>query len=126
MEALKKKMLVIEDDSIMGMEMKEVLEDFGYEVSGVVASGDAAIAAAKHTRPDLILLDIRLKGSMSGIEVARAMRTFTDAPITFLTGYKNESTMSETQQIPGAYVLTKPVDFDELNNTLKRALGAKP
>lgn len=126
MAALKKKILVIEDDSIMGMEMKEVLEGFGYEVSGVVTSGDAGISEAKKTKPDLILLDIRLKGSMSGIEVARAIRLFTNAPITFLTGYKNESTVSETQQISGSYMLTKPVDFDELNNTLQKAIEARP
>ena len=126
MATQKAKMLVIEDDSIMGMEMKEVLEGFGYEVSDIVSSGEAAIKAVKLYRPDLVLMDIRLKGDMSGIEAARKMRAFTAAPITFLTGYRNDGTIREVKDIPGTYLLTKPIDFDKLDNTLKEALNAAP
>ncbi|MFA5100525.1 MAG: response regulator [Candidatus Omnitrophota bacterium] len=120
----KRKMLVIEDDSIMGMEMKEVLEEFGYEVSDIVSSGEAAIKAVKLYRPDLVLMDIRLKGDMSGIEAARKMRAFTSAPITFLTGYRSDGTVKDIRSIPCTYLLTKPIDFDKLNSTLQEALGS--
>jgi CheY-like chemotaxis protein len=120
----KAKMLVIEDDSIMGMEMKEVLEGFGYEVSDVVSSGEAAIKAVKLHQPDLVLMDIRLKGDMSGIEAAQKMRAFTSAPIAFLTGYRNDGTSKEVHAIPGTYLLTKPIDFDKLSSTLQEALGS--
>jgi CheY-like chemotaxis protein len=126
MATQKPKMLVIEDDSIMGMEMREVLEGFGYEVSDIVSSGEAAIKAVKLYRPDLVLMDIRLKGDMSGIEAAHKMRAFTSAPITFLTGYRNDGTIREVKEIPGTYLLTKPIDFDKLNTTLQEALNAAP
>jgi two-component system, response regulator PdtaR len=118
----KAKMLVIEDDSIMGMEMKDVLEEFGYEVLGIVCSGEAAVKAVRLYRPDLVLMDIRLKGDMSGIEAAHRIRAFTSAPITFLTGYRNDGTSREVRGIPGTYLLPKPVDFDRLNSTLQEAL----
>jgi CheY-like chemotaxis protein len=124
MATQKAKMLVIEDDSIMGMEMKEVLEGFGYEVTDIVSSGDAAVKAVKSSRPDLVLMDIRLKGDMSGIEAARRMRAFTSAPITFLTGYRSEGVSKQVQEISGTYLLTKPVDFDKLNITLQAALSS--
>jgi len=124
MATQKAKMLVIEDDSIMGMEMKEVLEGFGYEVSDIVSSGEAALKAVKLHRPDLVLMDIRLKGDMSGIEAAHKMRTFTSAPITFLTGYRSDGTSKEVRSIPRTYLLTKPIDFDKLSSTLQEALSS--
>ena len=124
MSARKAKMLVIEDDSVMGMEMKEVLEGFGYEVVDIVSSGEAAVEAVRSLGPDLVLMDIRLKGNMSGIDAARSIRALTSAPITFLTGYRNEGTIRDVKAIPGAYLLTKPVDFDKLNSTLQEALSS--
>jgi CheY-like chemotaxis protein len=123
MSARKAKMLVIEDDSVMGMEMKEALEGFGYEVVDIVSSGEAAIKAVRSLGPDLVLMDIRLKGDMSGLDAARRIRALTSAPITFLTGYRNDSIIKDVLAIPGAYLLTKPVDFDKLNVTLREALS---
>jgi CheY-like chemotaxis protein len=123
MAAKKSKLLVVEDDSIMGIELKEVLEAFGYQVLDIVSSGEEAVKAAQKYSPDLVLMDIRLKGNINGIEATRKIREFSDVPVTFLTGYKSDGIVQEVAAIPGTVMLTKPVDFDRLKNSLKKTLS---
>jgi CheY-like chemotaxis protein len=124
MKGKKFRLLVVEDDSIMGMEMKDILEDFGYEVLCIVSSGNEAVKAAESSKPDLVLMDIRLKGEMNGIEASRKIRGFSKAPVIFITGYKNSETAEEAGSIPESFLLTKPVDFEQLKVALEKALAA--
>jgi CheY-like chemotaxis protein len=123
MKAKKSRLLVVEDDSIMGMEMQGILEEFGYAVLGIISSGNEAIKAAESSKPDAVLMDIRLKGEMTGIEASRKIRVFSKVPIIFITGYKNSETVQEVSLIPAAFLLTKPVDFEQLKVLLEKVLN---
>ncbi len=119
----KKRVLVIEDDSIMGMEMKDALEERGYEVSDVVTSGEKALAAFKAKAPDILFMDIKLKGILTGLEVARQIRGSSEAPIIFVTGYKNSSTWEQAEEIRTSFFITKPFDMIQLDKLIKQAVG---
>jgi len=123
MSQRKARFIIVEDDSIMGMEMTDIIESFGYEVLDVVDSGAAAIKSVKRYEPDMILMDIRLKGDMDGIEASRQIRSFTQKPITFITGYKDNGTVQRAAMISNSVFLTKPVDFDQLRISLQQNLS---
>ena len=120
MPSEKKCILIVEDDVIMGMQMHELLENFGYEIAEIVSSGESAIKAAQLNKPDLVFMDIRLKGSMDGIEAAKNIRFFSQVPILFLTGYKNIDTAEQIKAIRNSFLVTKPFDPDDLGSMLKK------
>jgi len=68
------RILIVEDERITAADLEEVLKDLGYEVSAVVSSGESAIREAERNPPDLVLMDIRIKGEMDGTEAARLLR----------------------------------------------------
>ncbi len=125
MEGIRPKLLVVEDDTIMGMEMKEILESFGYDVIDVCDQAEKAVISAQRAGPDAVLMDIRLKGDTDGIEAAERMRVFSAVPIVFLTGYKDNATVERAAKIMNSLYLTKPVDFDDLRLKLSGFLSKK-
>src|SRR5258706_13191238 len=90
------RLLVVEDESIVAMDLADSLRQLGYDVVGIVASGTSAVETATTTRPDLILIDIRLRGDMNGIEAARLCRGRADIPATFLTAPAHARTLERT------------------------------
>ena len=91
----KLKILVVEDESIVAKDIQNSLKKLGYIVPTIVASGEKAIEEVEQTRPDLILMDIMLKGEMSGIEVANIIRERFDIPVIFLTAYADDNTLAK-------------------------------
>ena len=77
------RILVVEDESIMSMLIKRKLENWGYNIVGMVDTGEDAVNKAKETKPDLILMDIVIKGSIDGIETAEEIRKTLDIPIIY-------------------------------------------
>lgn len=112
--------LVVEDDIIMGMELEELLETLGYKTLAIASSGESAIKAVRLQRPDFVLMDIKLKGAMNGIEAARNLRLFTQVPIIFLTGYKNSGMAEKVNAIQNSSLITKPFDPAKLSMTVKK------
>lgn len=116
------KILVAEDDSIVSLDIQRVLESFGYKVPFVVSSGEDAINMAQKLHPDLILMDVSLKGNIDGIEAASMIKNL-NIPVIFLTAYKNRSLIDRAQKTdPYGYVL-KPFDEQELRLTIDMALN---
>jgi len=114
--------LIVEDESIVGLDIQKRLLRMGYSVSAVVASGEAAIESVRETPPDLALMDIHIQGEMDGVETAAHLRSQTDIPIVFLTAYSDENTLQRAKTTePYAYVL-KPFKDRELNTTIEIAL----
>lgn len=107
----------------MGKEMQELLQEPGYKVLDVASSGDGAIKAARLYSPDLVLMDIKLKGAMNGIEAAQNMRLFTQVPIMFITGYKNSNTTEQASAIQNTFLITKPFDPEKLGTMVKKILS---
>ena len=88
------RILVVEDETIVALDIRDQLARQGYEAVGHAIRGDQAIALAESLRPDLVLMDIQLSGPMDGIDAAQAIRTRLGIPVVFLTAFSEDDTLS--------------------------------
>ena len=117
-----KKILVVEDESIVALEIQNRLEDLGYTVIDIVDTGEQAIKKAAETKPDLILMDIYLKGNMDGIKAAQYIQQNQHIPIIYLTAYADNETLKRARiTTPYAYIV-KPFEERELQSNIEIAL----
>lgn len=119
---LKAVILVVEDDAIEAMDIKRTLSSFGYEVKGPVASGKSAMEKVSEFQPDLILMDISLKGDIDGIETAHKIRKNLNIPSIFLTAHSDELTVEKAKIAEPQGYLIKPFDDIELKHAIEIAL----
>jgi CheY-like chemotaxis protein len=119
------RILVAEDETIVALDIKSCLEDLGYEVLGVTDRADEALKLAAAARPDLVLMDIRLKGEMDGIAAAEQIRRRWGIPIVFLTAFSEESTLQRARAAEPLGYIIKPFDDRELQAVIAKALGDK-
>lgn len=101
------KILLVEDESIEALDIKHTLESFGYEVPYVASTGEEAVKKALEIMPDLILMDIILKGKTNGIDAALEIKKF-NIPVIFLTAHPEESTIERAKLTEPYGYLTKP------------------
>ncbi len=118
----KARILVVEDDRIVAKDIQESLEVQGYTVFKTVPSGEAAIEVAKEDKPDLILMDIKLKGEMNGTEAAEQIKQEFNIPIIYLTAYSDDDVLGKAKITEPFGYLIKPFDDRELNTTIEIAL----
>ena len=119
---MKGKVLIVEDEPIVALDLKQEVENLGCEVVGVAESAEEALAATDTHRPDLVLMDIRIAGSLDGIQTARVLRNWYQVPSIFLTSYSDERTIARAaREMPYGY-LTKPFQSAELKAALRVAL----
>ncbi|MCB1235052.1 MAG: response regulator [Verrucomicrobiae bacterium] len=119
----KPRLLVVEDDRIVGMDLRATLEARGYEVAGVARSAAEALSLGAAVKPDLALVDIRLAGEGDGIEAARALTADGGVPILFLTGYSGAAVLERVRDLGPVGFLRKPFSEGELIASLESALG---
>lgn len=122
MSSKQKSILIVEDDSIMGMEMQELIESLDYSVLDVVTNGEKVVSSVDYYKPDLILMDVRLKGKITGIDAAQEVRKNNNVPILFITGYKDDITVNKIHAIQNTFLVTKPINFEQFENYLKTIL----
>ncbi|MBM0742814.1 response regulator [Phormidium sp. CLA17] len=108
------KILVVEDEVIVAKTITSQLNQLGYIVTGTASSGEMAIAKVIETQPDLILMDIVLKGSMDGITTAGQIREQVDIPIIYLTAYADDSTLQRAKATQPFGYIVKPFTADDL------------
>lgn len=114
--------LIVEDEHIVAMDIRNTLENYGFQVTSQTDEGEDAVLKAGELHPDLILMDINLKGAMDGIEAAIRIRTQFDLPVIFLTAYGNPAIFERARQAePFAYIL-KPFEERELVSNIEMAL----
>ncbi|BBO84323.1 response regulator [Desulfosarcina ovata] len=114
--------LVVEDEGIVAQEIKSRLEKSGYAVCAVAHDGETALDHAAAMRPDLILMDIRLKGGMDGIETAGQIRDRFNIPVVYLTAYTDPATLERAKVMePFGYVV-KPFETRSLMVSIEIAL----
>jgi len=118
----KAKILIVEDEILVAKGLEQQLRSFGYENVAYVLSGEKAVAAAAEMHPDLLLLDIRLKGDIDGINVAEIIHLQSRVPTLYLTAYEDEETLSRAKKTGPFGYLLKPVDQRELRITVAMAL----
>ena len=116
------KILVVEDENIVGIDLKQTLVRLNYQVIDVVRSGEEAIQKAIEKRPDIILMDIMLGGKISGIEAVNRIKQEIDVPVIYLTAYADEKTIQSAKLTdPSGYIL-KPYEERSLHSSIEMAL----
>jgi CheY-like chemotaxis protein len=116
------KIMVVEDEGIVAADIQDRLRALGYGVAAVVDSGKEAEPTAGSSRPDLVLMDILLKGDIDGVQAAERIRTNLDIPVVFLTAHADETTLQRAKiTAPFGYIL-KPFGDRELHTTIEIAL----
>ncbi|MCH8838653.1 MAG: response regulator [Candidatus Marinimicrobia bacterium] len=118
----KTRIQVVEDEAIIGMEIKRRLEKRDFEVVELVKTGKRAVEAAFQHKPDLILMDIALKGKMDGIDAAEQINKTMDFPIVFLTANADHATVERAKATGPFGYLIKPFDDTELATTIEMAI----
>ena len=116
------KILIVEDELLIARALASQLQKSGYLVEEIVSSGKAALKYIETSLPDLILMDIAIKGKMNGIETAAKIREQHDIPIIYLTAYVDEKTIEEAVNSGGCSYLLKPYKKAELNAVIKMVL----
>lgn len=114
--------LVVEDESIIALNLQEVLESLDYCVSAVVASAEQAIVQATELQPSLVLMDIRLQGEMDGIQAAEQIWEQLQIPVIYLTGHSDRSTVERVRLTAPFGYLLKPTKKQELYVAIESAL----
>jgi two-component system cell cycle sensor histidine kinase/response regulator CckA len=117
-----KTILVVEDERVVARDIQRSLVDLGYKVPATASSADQAIRLASERCPDLVLMDIRIKGERDGIEAATILRQRFDVPIVYLTAYADEPTVERAKLTQPFGYLMKPVKTYELRSAVEIAL----
>jgi two-component system, cell cycle sensor histidine kinase and response regulator CckA len=116
------RILVVEDEAIVAMDIRRRLDLLGYQVAGSASTGEAAVALTESQRPALVLMDIRLQGAMDGVAAAIEIRRRCKVPVVFLTAYAEDGTLQQAKLAePFGYVL-KPFEDRELKTIIEMAL----
>jgi two-component system, response regulator PdtaR len=116
------KILVAEDENIVALNIKKTLESIGYKVTAVVNNGEEAIKQVENNKPDLILMDIMLKGLTDGIEAAEIISKNYNIPIVFLTALSDEKTIDRAAFTKPYGYLLKPFTTGEMHTAVENAL----
>ncbi len=117
----KKRILIVEDEKIISEDIRSSLVSLGYEVADIASSGEEAIKKAVDLRPNLVLMDIILKGQVDGIKAAAHIRSNYGIPVVYLTSHSDEPTLRRARESgPFGYIL-KPFDVRDLRTTIEMA-----
>jgi len=117
----KRKVLIVEDEAVLMEFIGRLLDKLGYEIAGTAATGEDAVALALAQVPDIILMDIHLRGGMDGIEAARRIREQRDIPMLFLTAHCDAATVERAKTTSPYGYLIKPFEARELEIALEVA-----
>jgi CheY-like chemotaxis protein len=114
--------LVVEDEGVVSIDIRNMLRNAGYGIAAVAFQGEEAVRKAEMTKPDLVLMDIGLKGEIDGIEAAKKIRDRFHIPVIFLTGFADESTMAKAKEVDPSGFIIKPINEEELKRILEQTL----
>ena len=117
--------MIAEDDGVTVAHLGNILTDSGY-VPLAVASGEEAIQRAAEARPDLVLMDIRLRGEMDGIEAAEQIHARFGIPVVYLTALPDDESLRQARSAHSSGYIGKPFTLEELRSTIEIALHPDP
>lgn len=118
----KAKVLVVEDEMITARAIEKSLQDLGYDVVDTISHGERAIERITYEQPDVILMDIRLKGSLDGVSTAQRVKALFDIPVIYLTAHSDDETMKRVLHSKPYGYLLKPFKEKELHDAIGKAL----
>jgi CheY-like chemotaxis protein/DNA-binding PadR family transcriptional regulator len=119
------KILVVDDEAIITMQLEERLSAMGYSVAGMAASGEEAVDKARSIRPDLVLMDIVMPGKMNGIEAAKIVTEELDIPVVFVTSYADDTIIEKAKNVRPYGYIVKPFNELEIKAAIEVALFRK-
>jgi DNA-binding NarL/FixJ family response regulator len=114
--------LIVEDEALIAEELRERLSRLGFLVIGSVDSAEEGIAIATRERPELVLMDIRLKGQKDGVQAAKEIRRQVDVSIVYLTAHSDRATVERAKQTDHDGFILKPFHRRELQSTIEVAM----
>lgn len=112
------KILIVEDEMIIGANISLQLSKLGYEVTGIVSRGEEAISHVRHSRPDIVLMDIQLKGALDGIETVNQMHRENNIPIIYLTANTDEENFERAKSTNPYAFISKPFKKLDLQHAI--------
>lgn len=115
----KKRVLIVEDDMIISLVIENMVKELGHEVVGKATSGDDAIRLASEQSPDLVLMDIRLKGEMDGIEAVTEIKRQINTSVIYLTGNSDRVNYERARETEFIDLITKPFTISDLTRSLE-------
>jgi CheY-like chemotaxis protein len=118
----KPSLLIAEDDPALAAYLEETAARYGYAIAGMAATGKKIIELAASQKPDVILMDIRLRGELSGVQTAQEIQKIADIPIVYITDYTDETLLQISKTAHTFAYLTKPVRDRELQTSLEMTL----
>lgn len=116
------KILVVEDEAIIAMDIQSILRKMGFADSEVVFSGEESIQKVAARKPHLVLMDIKLKGNLDGIQAAKQIFYQYNVPVIYITAFGDESTLKRANGTARFGYITKPFEEGELQSTITNAL----
>jgi len=116
------KLLLVEDERLIALDIKRRLQQLGYEVAAIAHHAEAALAAIAEHHPDLILMDIHLQGNVDGVAIAEQARSQHNIPVIFLTAHADEATLRQAKATQPFGYLVKPVETHDLSTAIEIAL----
>ena len=119
------RLMLVDDEVAISMQLKERLTSMGYEIVGMVSSGEEAVALAKDLRPDLVLMDIVMPGKIDGIAAAEIIKEDQDIPVIFLTGYAENQFIERAKKAEPFGYIGKPFQESEIRALIEVALHKK-
>ena len=118
------KILVVDDEAIITMQLEERLTAMGYTVAGMASTGEDAIDKARRLSPDLVLMDIVMPGKLNGIEAAKSIAEM-DIPVVFVTSYADDAIIEKAKQVGPYGYIVKPFNELEIKAAIEVALFRK-
>ncbi|MGH8258325.1 MAG: PAS domain S-box protein, partial [Steroidobacteraceae bacterium] len=115
-------LFIVEDEALIAMELEDRLSELGYRIVGSAARGEDALAAIRSSSPDLVLMDVRLAGDLTGVEVASRLRETLDVPVIFLSAYSDTGLLQQAGTVEPFGYLIKPFEERELHASIQMAL----
>ncbi|MBN1619846.1 PAS domain S-box protein [candidate division WOR-3 bacterium] len=122
---MNKTVLIVEDENLISLKIKLVLEQNSYEVTDIVDSAEKALSLLEKQKPDIILLDILLSGEMDGIKAASLIKEKFGIPVVFLTAINDESLLEDISECGYYGIIYKPIEGEELIDAIEKALSQR-
>jgi PAS domain S-box-containing protein len=116
------RILIVEDDRVVARDIQQQLRRIGHQVLGMAVRGEEAVSLAMQTRPDLVLMDIRMEGDIDGVEAANRIREQCQSPVVFLTAYSDDETVRRASCAEPFGYLLKPFEDSQLRTVIEVAL----
>lgn len=114
----REKILVVEDETIIALHLKDILDEWGYSTTAFITSGEDALRKTEEIHPDLVLMDINIQGDIDGVETAEKIQNSYNIPVIYVTGYSDEATLERLKKARLCGFIPKPFDEFELHSII--------